>query len=106
MPHSAYFTAVTTEVTPGQDTSLRRIIETGPQSGHLRRASVVADELVSKEEHRCRRGPGREGAKTNVTQRAPDKRRCSSGLLWSGEIMVKGYVLQLFQPQISKTRLS
>lgn len=50
MPHSAYFTAVTTEVTPGQDTSLRRTIATGPRSGHLRRASVVADELVSKGE--------------------------------------------------------
>lgn len=48
MPHSAYFTAVTTEVTPGQDNSLCRIIATGPRSGHLRRASVVADELVSK----------------------------------------------------------
>lgn len=50
MPHSAYYSAVTTEVTPGQDTSLHRIIETGPQSGHLRRASVVADELVSEGE--------------------------------------------------------
>lgn len=74
MPYSAYFTAVTAEVTPGQDTSPCSIIVPGPRSGHARRASAAADELCQEEEH----GHHREGAKANLTQRAPDKRRCSS----------------------------
>jgi len=42
-----------------------------------------------KGEHGGRRRPGREGAKTNAAQRAPDKGRCSPGLLWSREIWSK-----------------
>lgn len=74
VPHSACFTAVTTEVTPGQDTSLSHIIATGPQSGHLRHASVVADELESKGGAPALSWPRQQGGKDKRYPQSPTQR--------------------------------
>lgn len=89
VPHSAYITAVTTKVTPGQDTSLCSIIATGPRSGHPRRASAVVDELVSGGGARPPPRPCRGGGKGKRCPESPRQRRCSSSLLWSSQMRSK-----------------